>query len=230
MWIPKVRDKILWTHISGKGIRPTDNQITAIQDMPPSGNISELRRVVGMIKYLVRFIPDLVTVISPMKDMFKASNMLMWSHKQDESSTRLKALLTSAQLPTFYDQTNRCQCWRCKLWTWSSYLSRRGWIIEADCILFSQIGLCSTKTWHIVKECLPALWACENFSRCLVFYTYSDFLRSQTPSSTDEHATLRCQQILICLCRYNLVAKHIPGYFTYCTWYLVRLDNVSDKE
>lgn len=65
--------------------------------MPPSGNISELRRVVGMIKYLVRFIPDLVTVISPMKDMFKASNMLMWSHKQDESSTRLK-LLTSAQL------------------------------------------------------------------------------------------------------------------------------------
>ena len=60
--------------ITSEGIRPSASRVEAIKEMTSPTNITELRRLVGMINYLGRFIPDLASIISPMTDLFKAGN------------------------------------------------------------------------------------------------------------------------------------------------------------
>ena len=67
-------------------------------------NVKVLRRIVGMINYLGRFIPNLASIIQPMTDLLKSSNAWYWDSKQEKPFTKLKGLLTRAPVLTFYDQ------------------------------------------------------------------------------------------------------------------------------
>jgi hypothetical protein len=71
--------------------------------MPSPTNVAELRRVVGMINYLDRFLPNQATVIIPMTDLLKTSIAWTW----DYAFNRVKELLmkTPVLTCTFYDQS-----------------------------------------------------------------------------------------------------------------------------
>ena len=45
--------------ISADGVHPSMEMVKAIVDMGPPRDVAELRRVVGMINYLGRYLPDL---------------------------------------------------------------------------------------------------------------------------------------------------------------------------
>lgn len=49
------------------GVKPNLERITAIRGMKPPTNVSELRRILGMINFLSRFIKDLSTVLQPLR-------------------------------------------------------------------------------------------------------------------------------------------------------------------
>ncbi|XP_048756258.2 uncharacterized protein LOC125667020 [Ostrea edulis] len=91
--------------ISAKGIQPSADRIKAIKYMPSPNNVAELRRVVGMINYLGRFLLNLATVISPMTDLFKTHIAWTWDYAQEEAFNRVKELLTNTPVLTFYDQS-----------------------------------------------------------------------------------------------------------------------------
>ena len=89
--------------VTPEGILPSQQRIEAIKSMKSPTNVKELRRIVGMINYLGRFIPNLASIIQPMTDLLKSSNAWYWDSKQEESFTKIKDLLTKAPVLTIYE-------------------------------------------------------------------------------------------------------------------------------
>ena len=66
-------------------------------------NVPELRRVIGMINYLGRFIPNLAAEIHPMTELLKSDRVWTWGHSQQEAFTKVKEKLSSSTVLAFYD-------------------------------------------------------------------------------------------------------------------------------
>ena len=59
-------------HIVGKdGIKPNPDRIIAVTTLASPENVAELRRCLGMINYLGRFLPSLSQIIKPMTELLK---------------------------------------------------------------------------------------------------------------------------------------------------------------
>lgn len=65
--------------ISGDGIQPDQSKIKAIADMPDPKNITDLRRLLGMINYLGRYIPNLSSTIKPLNDLLGKDVQWAWT-------------------------------------------------------------------------------------------------------------------------------------------------------
>ena len=76
--------------ISSDGIRPSPAKVAAVKELPAPLNISELRRTMGMINYLGRFLPDLSTIMRPIMDLLKSDTAWYWSPDQDYAFTKVK--------------------------------------------------------------------------------------------------------------------------------------------
>ena len=60
--------------------------------MVAPSNKSELSRVLGMINYLGRFIPDLSTIINPIYSLLKTDTVWTWEQPQQDAYDKVKQL------------------------------------------------------------------------------------------------------------------------------------------
>ena len=58
---------------SADGLSPDPEKVKAVTELQAPTNVPELRRVIGMINYLGRFVPNLATIMQPMTDLFKSN-------------------------------------------------------------------------------------------------------------------------------------------------------------
>lgn len=66
--------RFLGNIIDQSGVRPDPEKVGAIQQLPPPKNVQELKRVLGMVNYLGRFVPALATVGQPLYELLKGKN------------------------------------------------------------------------------------------------------------------------------------------------------------
>ena len=84
-------------HVVGAdGIKPAPEKVRALEDMPAPTKVEELRRVLGMINYLGRFVSNLSTLAKPMSDLFKADATWEWGAHQEREFQECKNLLSKA--------------------------------------------------------------------------------------------------------------------------------------
>ena len=57
--------------ISGKGMRPDSSNVEAIAKMAEPADVIELRRYLGMVNYLGRYLPHLSTALTPLNQLLK---------------------------------------------------------------------------------------------------------------------------------------------------------------
>jgi hypothetical protein len=74
--------------ISSEGIQPSSSRVDSIKQMDTPTNLTKLRRFIGMINYLGRFIPELAFVISPTTDLLKSGSGWLWD--QANAFSRVK--------------------------------------------------------------------------------------------------------------------------------------------
>lgn len=89
--------------IGSNGISPCPERVKAIRDMSTPKNITELKRFMGMVNYLGRFLPLLSTVKHPLSDLLKGDVNWIWSHTPEEAFKKAKAMLTETSALAFND-------------------------------------------------------------------------------------------------------------------------------
>ena len=89
--------------LSGEGIKPTDERIQAIVDMPTPTDKSAIQRFLGMIGYVGKFIPNLAQISKPLRLVLQKSVAFHWQEKQENAFKHLKQLLVRAPVLKFYD-------------------------------------------------------------------------------------------------------------------------------
>ena len=85
------------------GLQSDPEKIRAITHMKEPKDVPELRRFLGCINYLAKFLPNLSETLSPLLNLLKKDVGWNWSSTQQDAFDKAKLLVTSTPVLTFYD-------------------------------------------------------------------------------------------------------------------------------
>ena len=86
--------KFLGHVVNHRGVHPDPDKTTAIQMMPKPKDVSELRRLLGMINEFNKFSPRIADLTQPLRELLSARNVWQWSPKHDLAFAALKQEIT----------------------------------------------------------------------------------------------------------------------------------------
>ena len=95
--------KFLGNIIDENGIRADPAKTSAIREMKPPNNFSELRRFMGMVNQLGRFSENLATLTQPLRELLSKKHTWLWGPSQERAFTQVKDDLSKPTTPALYD-------------------------------------------------------------------------------------------------------------------------------
>ena len=76
--------------LSARGIGLADVKLKAVVDACEPKNAAEVRSYLGLVNFTARFIPDLATVSTPLRQLTKNGKPFVWGLEQQQSFDELK--------------------------------------------------------------------------------------------------------------------------------------------
>ena len=193
--------------ISSDGLKPDPDKITAIESMPKPTSKHELMSLLGFINYLAKFLPQLVQVSQPLRDLTTKNTQFVWPSLQDRAFTEVKHLVSNHPVLKHYDineeVTLQCDASEKGL---SATLLQRG-----QPLAFTSRTLSTTERRYaqIEKECLAIVFGCQKFSQYITRRAKVTVESDHKPLQSIFKKSLldtpcRLQRMMLRLQRYNL--------------------------
>ena len=139
--------------LTNKGLRPDPMKVQAIQALPQPTDKKSVERLLGFVKYLARFLPNLAETVAPLRKLQAAFD-------------RVKQLVTSTPVLKFYDVTEEAtlQCDASEKGLGATLLQ------NGQPVAFASRALSRVEQTYaqIEKECLAILFAAERFDQYLL--------------------------------------------------------------
>lgn len=227
--------------ISSEGIKASPSKIEAIQKLKTPTNVAELRRVLGLVNFVTKFIHKAQVNLIPLNELLRKSSVWQWNKEHDDSFNKIKVSLCEAPALAYFDPNKEII-----VSADASSYAMGGVLLQKHGTILRPVAYCSRafnnseqNYAQIEKELLAAVWTCEKFETYLQgieFVLQSDH-KPLIPLINNKNlldAPLRCQRLLMRLSRYSPLAEYIPGKFMVVADTLSRdvecINNIEDSE
>ncbi|XP_054590187.2 retrovirus-related Pol polyprotein from transposon 412 [Nothobranchius furzeri] len=155
--------------VSENGVKPDPKKTSAICNMERPNNKDDVRRFLGMVTYLAKFVTQLSTLSAPLRSLLEQKNEWIWSHEQEQCFLKLKEILTQEPVLKFYDPERSTRisadASQHRLGAVLLQQHEEQWLPVA----YASRALTSAETRYaqIEKELLASMYACERFHQWL---------------------------------------------------------------
>ena len=200
--------------LTSQGLMPDPEKIEAILQMPEPEDVSALKRFLGMVTYLAKFMPHLSEKTEPLRRLEDKNVEFQWLDQHSIAMNTIKKFLTEAPILRYYDVSKpvTVQC--------DASQSGLGAVLLQDGqpVCYASCALTDTESRYaqIEKELLAITWACGKFDQ----YLYG---RDKVTVETDHEplkpvfqkaihkSPKRLQRMCLALQKYNLEVQYKKG-------------------
>ena len=205
--------------IDGHGVRADNNKVVAVEKMKVPENPSDVRRFLGMVNHLGKFIPHLATKTKPLRDLLVEKNEWTWEQTQQKAFNDLKAALQSDVVLKLYDPNKDSLVSADS----SSYGLGAVLLQKQEDGHFSPVAYASRaltpteqRYAQVEKEALATTWACERFNMYILGRTFeieTDHkpLVALLGSKLLDELPPRILRFRLRLMKYSYKIYHVPG-------------------
>lgn len=199
--------------ITAEGLQPDPAKVEAISKMPRPDSLTDLRRFIGLVNFMAKFLPKLAVVMHPLHNLLKDNVPFQWSSHEEAAFKEVKSLMCEAPVLAFYDPNKKLTLENdaCEYGLGSVMLQ------EGRPIAYASRSLTETERRYaqIEKEMLAAVYGLEKFHH----YTYAREVEVITDHKPLEaiakkalsKAPRRLQNMLLRAKNYNYVIIYKPG-------------------
>lgn len=201
-------------HVIGRdGLKVDPEKVRAIVNMPEPTDVQSVRRFLGLVQYVSKFIPNLAEISEPLRLLTKSDVLWHWDKQQIDSFAKLKNLLTQAPVLRIYDLQKEV--------TISVDASSKGLgavlLQNGQPVAYASRALTETQQRYaqIEREMLAVIYGCEKFHHYI--YGRSVTIETDHKPLLAIHrkplyqATHRLQRMLMRLQRYDVTLEYVPG-------------------
>lgn len=229
MQLCKTEIKFLGHKLNKEGISIENSKIDAINALNSPKNKKDLQRILGMINYLAKFVPNLSQSTSTIRHLLSDKVEFIWGENEENCFKKLKDAISTAPVLKFYDPNKQL----CLSVDSSSHGLGAVVLQEKQPVGYSSTALNKTQQAYaqIEKELLAILHGLVRFHA----YTFGREVLVQTDhkpllsivNKPMEALTPRLQRMVLKLMRYNYTLEYVPGKELYIADTLSRDPNTK---
>lgn len=200
------------------GMKPDPEHVKAIMSLEAPSNKKELQRILGMVNYLRKFIPNMSEVTAPLRELLKTSVHFDWLSVHNKALDELKNRISKAPILGNFNSNKEItlQC--------DSSKSGLGCCLLQDGqpVSFASRALSEAEQNYaqIEKEYLSIVFATKKFhnfiyGKKVIVHTDHKPLVSIHKKDVVKVMSSRLQRMKLKLLKYDLNVMYVPGKYMY---------------
>lgn len=210
--------KFIGVVVSASGISADPDKVSAIVNMKPPTNTQGVRRFLGMLNHIGRFLPNLSAVTAPIRLLLNKNAVWTWDQAQATSFETLRRMVASnACMASYNPELPTLVSADANPFGLGAVLLQVQQTGERRAVAFASRALTTAEQRYsqIEKEALGVSWAIERFEeflRGLSFVVVTDHqpLVRLLGSADLDLMPPRIQRFRIRLMRYQFTVKYVP--------------------
>ena len=199
--------------LTSEGLKPDPSKVAAVRAMPTPKNKDDVKRFLGFVTYLSKFIPNLSELDAPLRELLKTDAVFDWQPAQEEAFIKLKEQCCSQPVLKYFDVKKPVEI-QCDA---SQHGLGAVLIQDGQPIAYSSRSLTDVQGRYaqIEKEMLSIVHACKKFHPYIFgkeVTVYNDHKPlEQILKKPLLAAPMRLQRMILNLQWYDLVVKDRKG-------------------
>ena len=199
--------------LTDEGLKVDESKVEAIMKMPAPTDIAALKRILGMVGYLAKFLPHLSEVCEPLRQLDRKDVEWCWLEQHQDALTKIRELITAAPVLAYYNVKREVtiQC--------DASQSGLGAVLlqEGRPVCYASRALTTTEENYaqVEKDLLAIVFSCEKFDQ----YVYGRHITVQSDQKPLEiitkksmiDAPKRLQRMLLRLQKYDIDVVYTRG-------------------
>ena len=199
--------------LTKEGLKPDPAKVKAILSMKKPDDVAAVQRLMGMVKYLSKFLSDLSQICEPIRRLTHKDVPWFWTKEQDVAFDKIKEAVTSAPVLKYFDSSKPTEG------SGDASSQGLGFVLtqEDHPVTYASRALTQAEQRYsqIEKELLAQVFGLEHnhqyvYGRIVILYTDHKPLVSIS-SKPLASAPKRLQRLLLRLQQYDAEIRYRPG-------------------